>query len=150
MADHVGCLSYIQYANPSILIYPFSSPFPCGNHKCFLSLWVCFSFVNKFICIIIFDTTYLRGCHYFYYLHPSLVSGQTTGREHSPAYQQKIGLKIYWAWPCPTEQDLVSPSQSLPSGSFHKLLSWSTRGQTEWKSQSQKTNQNDHMDHSLV
>ena len=26
--------------------------------------------------------------------HHSLVSGQTTGREHSPAHQQKIGLKI--------------------------------------------------------
>ena len=33
----------------------------------------------------------------------SLASGQTTGREHSPAHQQKIGLKIYWAWPCPSE-----------------------------------------------
>ena len=39
--------------------------------------------------------------------------------------------------------------QSLPSGSFHKLLIF-VRGQTEWKSQSQKTNQTDHMDHSLV
>ena len=25
----------------------------------------------------------------------SLASGQTTGGEHRPAYQQKIGLKIY-------------------------------------------------------
>ena len=32
-------------------------------------------------------------------------------------------------------------SQSLPSGSFHKPLSSSIRGQTEWKPQSQKTNQ---------
>ena len=30
------------------------------------------------------------------------------------------------------------------------LLSLFTRGQTEWKPQSQKTNQSDHMDHSLV
>ena len=29
------------------------------------------------------------------YLHHSLASGQTTGREHSPTHQQKIGLKIY-------------------------------------------------------
>ena len=35
------------------------------------------------------------GRHYLHYLHHSLVSGQTTGREHSPAHQQKIGLKIY-------------------------------------------------------
>ena len=35
------------------------------------------------------------GCHYLPYFHCSLVSGQTTGREHIPAHQQKIGLKIY-------------------------------------------------------
>ena len=35
------------------------------------------------------------GHHYLNYLHHSLASGQTTGREHSPAHQQKIGLKIY-------------------------------------------------------
>ena len=35
------------------------------------------------------------GCHYLHYLHQSLTSGQTTGREHSPAHQQKIGLQIY-------------------------------------------------------
>ena len=39
---------------------------------------------------------------------------------------------------------------SLPSGSFRKLLSFSIRGQTDSKPQSQKTNQSDHMDHSLV
>ena len=62
-------------------------------------------------------------CHFLHYLHHSLVSGQTTGREQSPAYQQKIGLKIYWAWSSPSEQDPVSPtSQSLPSGSFQKPL----------------------------
>ena len=35
------------------------------------------------------------GHHFLHYLQHSLVSGQTTGREHSPAHQQKIGLKIY-------------------------------------------------------
>jgi len=36
------------------------------------------------------------GRHYLHYLHHSLVSSQTTGKEHSPAHhQQKIGLKIY-------------------------------------------------------
>ena len=34
------------------------------------------------------------------------------GREHSPTHQQKIGLKIYWAWPCPSEQDPDSPKAS--------------------------------------
>ena len=37
------------------------------------------------------------GRHYLNRLHHSLVSGQTTGREHSPAHQQKIGLKMYRA-----------------------------------------------------
>ena len=32
------------------------------------------------------------GHHYPYH---SLASGQTTGKEHSPAHQQKIGIKIY-------------------------------------------------------
>ena len=58
------------------------------------------------------------GHHYLHYLHCSLVSGQTTGREYSPAHQQKIGLKIYWAWPQPSEQDPISPSVSA----IRKLL----------------------------
>ena len=53
------------------------------------------------------------GHHYLHYLHNSLASGQITRREHSPTHQQKIGLKIYWAWPHPSEQDPVSPSVSL-------------------------------------
>ena len=36
-----------------------------------------------------------EGCHYLHYFHHSLVSGQTTGRDHSPTHQQKIGFKIY-------------------------------------------------------
>ena len=54
-----------------------------------------------------------RRCHYLHYLHHGLASGQTTGREHSPTHQQKVWLKIYWAWPSPSEQDPVSPSVSL-------------------------------------
>ena len=60
--------------------------------------------------------------HYLHHLHQSLVSGQTTGKGHSPTHQQKIGQKIYWAWPYPSEQDPVSPSISpirkLPSASY--------------------------------
>ena len=41
----------------------------------------------------------------------------------------------------------VSLSHQAPSIS---LLSFSIRGQTDWHPQSQKTNQSDHMDHSLV
>ena len=34
--------------------------------------------------------------YYLHYLYHSLAPGQTTGRKHSPAHQQKIGLNIYW------------------------------------------------------
>ena len=91
------------------------------------------------------------GRHFLHYLKDSLASGQTTGREHSPTHQQKIGWKVYWAWPCPSEQDPVSPSVSLSQKEASiSLLSFSIRGQTEWKPQSQKINRFDHMAHSLV
>ena len=69
------------------------------------------------------------GHHHCHYPtpHHSMASGQTTGREHNPTHQQKIGLKIYWAWPHPSEQDLdshtASPSHQEASTS---LLSLST------------------------
>ena len=62
------------------------------------------------------------GPHCLHYLHHSLAWGQITGKEHSPTLQQKVGLKIYWAWPRSSEQDHFSLSQSLPLGSFHKPL----------------------------
>ena len=34
------------------------------------------------------------GRHYVHYLHHSLVSGQTTTREHSPAHQQKVNSRF--------------------------------------------------------
>ena len=68
------------------------------------------------------------GRHYLHYLHHSLVSGQTTGREHSPL----LPIRTRSSFPL---------SQSLPSGTFHKPLILPYRGKTEWKPQSQKTNQ---------
>ena len=41
------------------------------------------------------QSTFEGGRLYLHYLHRSLVSGQTTGREHSPAHQKKTGFKIY-------------------------------------------------------
>ena len=70
------------------------------------------------------------GHHYLHYLQGSLASGQTTGREHSPAHQQKIGLKIYRAWPRSSEQDPVSPSVGISHQEASiSLLSFSIRGQ---------------------
>ena len=57
---------------------------------------------------------------------------QTTGRKHSPAHQQKIGLKIYKTWTHPSEQDPVSPSVILfdQEVSISRLSSF-IKGQTE-------------------
>ena len=80
----------------------------------------------------------------------SLASGQTTGMEQSPTHQQKIAPKIYWAWPRPSEQDPVFPLSLSHQEASISFLPFSIRGQTDWKPLPQKTNQSDHMDHSLV
>ena len=75
-------------------------------------------------------------------------SGQTMGTEHSPTHQQKTGLNIYWAL---SEQDPVSHTVYLSHQEASiSPLSLFIRGQTDWKPQSQKTNQSDYMDHSLL
>ena len=63
-----------------------------------------------------------------------------------------VGLKIYWAWPCPPEQDPIFQTIASPSHweASTSLLPSSIRRQTEWKPQSQKAYQNDHVDHSFV
>ena len=53
------------------------------------------------------------GHHYLPNLHHSSVSAQATGREHNPTNQQNIGLKIYWTWPRPSEQEPIFPSVGL-------------------------------------
>ena len=63
------------------------------------------------------------GHHYLHYLHHSLVSGQTTGREHSPAHQQKNWIKDLLSMAPPIRKRTSFPlSQSPSSGSFHKPL----------------------------
>ena len=44
----------------------------------------------------------------------SLASSQTIWREYHPTHQQKIWLKIYWAWLWPSEQDQFSPQSVSP------------------------------------
>ena len=63
----------------------------------------------------------------------------------------EIGLKFYWTWTCPSEQDPVSPSDGFSHEEASiNLLCLSIRGQKEQKPQPQKINQTDHMDHSCV
>ena len=70
------------------------------------------------------------GLHYLHYLYHSLASSQTTGN--------------------PSEEDPVPAVSLSHQETSISLLSFSIRGQAEWQPQSQKTNQADHMDHSLV
>ena len=62
-----------------------------------------------------------EGRHYCYYPYHYHYPCQTTGREHSPTSQQKIGLKIYWAWSHPSDSPTVSPSHQEASTSFLSL-----------------------------
>ena len=99
----------------------------------------------------LFSFPFEGGHHYLHYLHHSLVSGQTTGREHSPTPQQKIGLKIYCAWPRPSEQDPVSTPVSFSHQKVSiSFLSLSVRGADRMKTTVTENYQTDHMDHSLV
>ena len=92
------------------------------------------------------------GRHYIHYLHDSLVSGLMSnnreGTQPHPSTENWTKYLLSMALPIRTRPTFPH-SQSLPSGSFHKPLI-TLRGQTKWKPQSQKTNQTDYMDHSLV
>ena len=66
---------------------------------------------------------YIVRCCYLHCLHQSLVSDQTMGREHSPAHQQKIGLKITKHGPAHQNKtqfspQSVSPIRKLPQASY--------------------------------
>ena len=62
------------------------------------------------------------------------------------SYQQTIGLKIYWAWPCPPEQDPgLLTARTSQSGSFHKPLTSFIRGLTEWNHHHRKLTKPDHV-----
>ena len=76
-------------------------------------------------------------------------SGQTTGKKYSPPINRNW-IKDLLGIVRSSEQDQFLHSQSLPSGSSTNHLSFSNRGETEWKPQSQKTNQTDHVNHCLV
>ena len=87
------------------------------------------------------------GHHYLHYFHHSRPQvNSREGTQLHPSTENLIKDLLSMALPINTRPRFPH-SQSLPSGSFHKPL---IRGQTEWKPQSQKTSQTDHMDHSLV
>ena len=95
--------------------------------------------------------TFWMKSRYLHCLHHGLASGQIMGREQAPPINRKLDWRFTEHGPLTSEQDPVSPSVSLSHQEASiNLLSFSIRGQTEWKPQSQKTNQTDHIDHSLV
>ena len=64
---------------------------------------------------------------------------------------KKIGIKIYWLWSNTRNWSTqFLQSQSLPSGSFHKPLIFINQMADRKKQKSQKTDQTNNMDHSLV
>ena len=65
--------------------------------------------------------TFEGGCHYLHCLHHSLASGQTTGKEHSPTLQQKIGLKILTVW------------ITINCGKFWKRREYQTTWSASWE-----------------
>ena len=68
------------------------------------------------------------------FITSTIVWAQVNNREGTQLHQQKIGLKIYWAWPWPSEQDPVSSQvcRSHQEASI-SLLSFSITGKTDWK-----------------
>ena len=77
-----------QETDPDLLMSVLESRWRCG------SVVACCR-VRGTECSSVCMGPFEGGHHYLYYLHHILASGQITGREHSPAHQQKIGLKIY-------------------------------------------------------
>ena len=66
-------------------------------------------------------------------------------RQYSPTHQQKIGLKIHWAWPCPPEQDPVSPQPVPPK---RKLTQASySHNQKAYRSSKNHSLQNENYNH---
>ena len=80
----------------------------------------------------------------------SLAWGQTTGRDHNHTSAENWIKDVLRMIPPIKARPSFPHRESLPSEVSTNLLSSSIREQTEWKPQSQDTNQTGHMDHRLV
>ena len=83
-------------------------------------------------------------CHYPYH-------SSASGREHSPIHQQKIGWKIYWVWPHPSEQTQIPPQpvppiRKCPQASYP----YPSEGRQNGNHSYRKLNQIGHLFHSIV
>ena len=88
------------------------------------------------------------GCHYIHYLHYSLIRSEEGTQPH-PSKENCIKVLLSMSPPIRTRPSFPY-SQSLLTVASISLLSLPFIGQTEWKPQSQRTIQIDHVDHSLV
>ena len=92
-----------------------------------------------------------EGSHH-YFITSTIVWSQVISREGMqlhPSTENWINHLLSMAPPVRTRPGFPLVNLSHEEASI-SLLSFSIRGQTDWKPQSQKTNQSDHMDHSLV
>ena len=89
------------------------------------------------------------GRGYLHYLHHVVWSNNREGTQTHPSTENWIKDLLSMAPPIRTRPSFPSVSLSHQEA-FISLLSFSIRGQTKWKPQSQKTNQTDYMDHNLV
>ena len=93
------------------------------------------------------------GCHslhYFHYLHHSLASRSNNREGIQPHPPTENWIKDLLSMAPPIRTRSSFPLNLSHQEASISLLSFSIRGQTAWKPQSQKTNQTDHMDHSLI
>ena len=83
----------------------------------------------------------------FIFITSTLVWSQVNSRKGTQLHPStENGLKIYWAWLCPSEQDPVSSlSQSIPSGSFHKPFSLLHQGRQSGNHNHRKLTNLNHM-----
>ena len=81
-------------------------------------------------------------------LHHRLVPISREGTQLQPSTENWTGFTGHG--PTPQNKTQFPPQSSISSGTFHKPLVLLQQWQTDWKPQSQKTNQSNHMYHSFV
>ena len=117
LVDHLVmsmCIIFSCVVGKVCLLWPGYSLFktlisPCPTHSVLQGqiCWLFQVFLHFLLCIpvpynekdIFGGISSWRSCR----------SSQNHSTSASSAHQQKIGLKIYWAWPCLSEQDPLSP-----------------------------------------
>ena len=107
---HVKC-SCLYMSIPNSLTIP-CPILPAGNHKLLLSLWVCFCFVSKFICITSFWIPHIRDVTWYFSFSDLLRSVW-----HSlgpPMLLQRALLHSFYEWLSNSPLCICTTSLSIP------------------------------------